>query len=108
MLLRMERQHADSLLERRADQVEQSKRLEGYVRLDVYAAQQQTDAVLSRGLESELHATRKTLESHVAATKENFQALDNRKRTQWALVVTALIAPVLLILFTAYINGGAP
>lgn len=61
-----------------------------YVRIDVFEARQAADAVHMNGLETEVHSISKRMEDN-----------ENRRRTDRALVFSALIAPILVALVTA-------
>lgn len=91
-------------VEKRLDETEAR-----HVRLDVYSAQQQTDAVQIRAWEAEMHSLGKRLDRLMESTTAAFRDLDDRRRADRALILTGLVLPLILLLLGAVLlPGGTP
>ncbi len=88
---------ANEVREFRRDVAEQQRRFASeYLRRAEYDALQASDVVQLRGLEQEVHSLEKRMEK-----------ADERRRTDRALVLSALVAPILVAVFVAvFLRGG--
>ncbi len=88
---------ANEVREFRRDVAEQQRRFASeYLRRAEYDALQASDVVQLRGLEQEVHNLEKRMEK-----------ADERRRTDRALVLSALVAPILVAMFVAaFLRGG--
>ncbi len=88
---------ANEVREFRRDVADQQRQFASeYLRRAEYDALQASDVVQLRGLEQEVHNLEKRMEK-----------ADERRRTDRALVLSALVAPILVAVFVAvFLRGG--
>jgi hypothetical protein len=102
--------------ETRRERAESHSRSEAtYLRKTEFAAERQTDAVVIRGLENEVHSTSKRIEAlDVELTvgfkdvKADLQRIEERRRTDRMWLVGGLAFPIILMLVAAVMLGSAP
>jgi hypothetical protein len=73
-----------------------------YVRADVFAAREATDAVQLRGIEGEIHSLSKRFD----ATETRISTMEERRRQDRALVLSGLAFPLIVALLTALFLTG--
>jgi hypothetical protein len=103
--------------ETRREMAESHSRSEAtYLRKAEFAAAQQTDAVVIRGLENEVHSTSKRLDRLDADLKTGFkdvtadlQRVEERRRVDRMWLIGGLAFPLILMLVGAVLlSGGTP